>query len=465
MRRHRAAFDKRGLLAMRADVWGAMFEVEAEKPDFELRDDIAIVRVEGPLTQRADWFWDSYDAIKDRVCAALDSSAKTVVLRIDSPGGDVAGCFETAREIRGLAELAGKPLVAYADGLAASAGYALACAASKIYLPATGFVGSIGVISTLFDAVGLNAKMGLNFEVIASGKRKRYGHPNVPISDAAIANTQQQVDDLAELFFALVSESRGIDVASVAALEAGVLLGQQAVSARLADGVCTFDELLDSLSSGDTEASSGADNEDNMGWKDALKKAADEGDEEAKKALSALDEKDEDKAEDSDEKKESKAEDSGDDKQEDSDGDEKKATVVPAAFDAKAVERIVDAKLQVIADNAERDQLISSRKDITEKLSASLKTKPLAVVREVLDGIPVAPKRNPAADVTVQGTRGESQGKPASSLPTDMAAKLDERMGLSRRRATVRCDGTDLVFEAMTPEDARAFVAAKNGGK
>jgi signal peptide peptidase SppA len=406
--KHRARFDHRGLLAMRADAWNLFFQVEEKTScePFETRGEVAIVSVEGPLTHHADWWWDSYDSIKERVTAALESPAKTVVMRIDSPGGLVSGCYETARYLRDAAKSKGKKLVAYADGMAASAGYALASAASEIYLPETGVVGSIGVINTLFDCVELDRKQGLNFTVIASGERKKYGHPSVPTSEAAIASAQREVNFLAALFFELVAESRPqLDVEAIAALEAGVLYGKQAVDAKLADAVCTFDSLLERLSSdpsSNAAADAGADNEDeNMGWKDALKKAADEGDEEAKKALQALDG---DGEEDKDDDKESKAEgDDGDDKESKAEGsddgagdeqkDEDKESKAAAAATGTGLSLAASVQ-SLMAWKAEREEreeraaLMASRPDLAKEVVAFLERQPVAVVRDAVKTLP-----------------------------------------------------------------------------
>ncbi|TOL42864.1 serine peptidase, partial [Vibrio parahaemolyticus] len=67
-----------------------------------------------------------------------------ICLDIDSPGGEVAGCFDLVDliyELRGK-----KPIYAILSENAYSAAYAIASAADKIYVPRTGGVGSVGVI-------------------------------------------------------------------------------------------------------------------------------------------------------------------------------------------------------------------------------------------------------------------------------------------------------------------------------
>jgi len=213
---------------------------------FTREGDVAVVRVEGPLAQRA-WSCmgmfggDGYDAIEGRVRAALsDPSTKAVVLRLDSPGGEVAGCFEAVRAIRAASAEAGKPLVAYVDEMAASAAYALACACDEIVAPDTGLVGSIGVIMQLPDESAAMAAEGLAVSIITSGAAKADGHPAMPLTTEARARFQAEVDHLAQIFAGEVAAGRPIDAAEALALDARVFHGSLAKAAGLVDAVGPF---------------------------------------------------------------------------------------------------------------------------------------------------------------------------------------------------------------------------------
>lgn len=205
---------------------------------FEMRDGVAIVSIDGPLSQRGDsWWWDGYEAVEHRLAAALASSATGIVLKVNSPGGVVAGCFEAAKRMREACVRAGKPVVAYADEMACSAAYALACIADTIVLPPGGTVGSVGVIATACDRTKANALEGRNVVVITSGDRKADLHPDVPLSDAAVAQLRARVDLLAGLFSDWVAQRRGTTSEAVAALQAATFDGQAALTAGLADRV------------------------------------------------------------------------------------------------------------------------------------------------------------------------------------------------------------------------------------
>jgi ClpP class serine protease len=197
---------------------------------------VAIVRIHGPLAQRS-WWWDTYDRVEGRVYAALASSADAVILHIDSPGGAVAGCFDAVRRMQSAVAASGKPCIAFADELAASAGYAVACVASKICVPQSGVLGSVGVLQPMLDLTKAHALEGVRVEVVTSGEHKVDGHPAVKLTDAAVERTQVRVDALAEQFFAIVAQARGLTVEAVRALEGGVRLGRDCVATGLADQV------------------------------------------------------------------------------------------------------------------------------------------------------------------------------------------------------------------------------------
>lgn len=235
-----------------------------------------IVTIDGPLEHHAGW-WDGYDAVLERFKAACEEeSTTTVVLRISSPGGHCAGLYEAHRMMLEIKASTGKRVVAYADESAYSAAYALACVADEIYLPRSGGLGSVGVIAACYDRVGANDKYGLNVAVVYAGARKADCHPDLPLSDEAIAGVKADVDHLAEMLHELVASSRGIDADAVAALEAATFMGDDAMGAGLADGVMGFDELLAMLADDttNTDGETSTTKEDAMGRKAARVKAS-----------------------------------------------------------------------------------------------------------------------------------------------------------------------------------------------
>lgn len=226
-------------------------ETSPEAPTTHERDgDVAVVRVSGPLSQRAWSCWmfegDGYDAIVKRADAAFrDPQARGVLLRLDSPGGEVAGCFDAVRTLRAMSAQYGKPLVAYVDEMACSAAYALASAAREIVVPDTGIVGSIGVILAVESHAGALEQEGVSVALITSGDAKADGHPAVALSDDARARLQADVDLLAGVFAAEVAASRPLTAPEVLGLQARTFIGREAERSGLADHVGSYAVALE----------------------------------------------------------------------------------------------------------------------------------------------------------------------------------------------------------------------------
>lgn len=234
-------------MAIDADAINRAFVVPGDSNGNALSGRYAVVTIEGPLMQRATW-WDGYDAIEQRFTEALAKS-DGVLLKIDSPGGMVAGCFEAVRSMLDAKKASGKPVVAYVDEQCCSAAYALATVADAIALPPSGMIGSVGVIATAAEMSQALKANGIRVAVVTSGARKADGHPAVPMTEAQISRLQADVNTLAGQFFDLVARSRGMSVDGVRALEAGVFLGAAGVDVGLADVVGNAADALALLDS------------------------------------------------------------------------------------------------------------------------------------------------------------------------------------------------------------------------
>lgn len=222
-------------------------EVDGDSGAYQLAAGVAVVRVSGPLltNARASWFssWDGYDSVAARVCEAMaDPAVGAVVMSFDSPGGMAVGMVDGARAIRQAADLWGKPLVAHGT-MAASAAYGLACACDEIFITADGTMGSIGTMATITDRSKQNESQGLNVVVLTSGSQKTDGHPDVPLTAAAVSRLKTRITMLSQMFGAWVSERRP-KCADPLALQGASIHGEAAVAAGLADGVGTLDDAI-----------------------------------------------------------------------------------------------------------------------------------------------------------------------------------------------------------------------------
>lgn len=512
-------FEPRGPLALDPMAFG--IELAIGKPPerkVEQRGPVAVVEITGPLMHHADPWCDSYDEIKARVGEALASPAACVLLSIDSPGGLVAGCFDTVSELRAMSAAAGKPLYCYVDAQATSAAYAIATAAERIWIPTTGAVGSIGIIEPMVDVTAMDAAMGIRFTMLTSGARKADGHPHVETTDEAIAAAQSRVDQLAAVFFATVAERRGLEPSAVQRLDAALVCGQAAVDAGLADAIGTFDTVLVELTAQDAavpdtdSAPTGAQTAQAQAEathplvasephkeipmkmseiRSGLKAVADDENAPeddraaARKALTAMDEKEPEAAEEDDSPPPPPAE---EDKAEDEEEEPEAATpAAPAASASAAVDGLaLAARVQELearearrAAKAERSALMASRPDFSPDVVAFLDRQPLAIVRDACaapekGGLPRGNGKGGqvgAARAAITGAGAPTAGFAAALgqrdgiIRTDVSghgAELDERMGLvaaapitGRNPDRPNC----IRLGVMTPEEARAFRA------
>ena len=209
---------------------------------------IAVIPIHGTLVKRvlgmeAASGLTSYGGIAQEIDAALaDPLVQGILLDIDSPGGEASGSFELARQIRHAATQ--KPVWAVANDAAYSAAYALAASAQRLIVTETGGVGSIGVIALHIDQSAKDAQEGYRYTAVTAGAHKNDFSPHHPLSDAAKAELQTEVDRLYGLFVEHVAAMRSLDADAVRATEAGLYFGANAITAGLADAVSSFETAL-----------------------------------------------------------------------------------------------------------------------------------------------------------------------------------------------------------------------------
>ncbi|HDR9065487.1 TPA: S49 family peptidase [Burkholderia contaminans] len=212
---------------------------------------VAVIQVDGTLVQKLGTLqpysgMTGYDGIRQNFLTALyDPDVRAIALDIDSPGGEVAGCFDLVDTI--YAARGDKPITAILNESAYSAAYAIASAADDIYVPRTGGVGSIGVISMHVDWSKALTQSGVKVTFITYGERKADGHPEIPLSDEALANFQSDIDAMGELFVETVARNRGLAASKVRDTQAATYLGERGVKLGLADAVMPPDAAFRAL--------------------------------------------------------------------------------------------------------------------------------------------------------------------------------------------------------------------------
>jgi len=178
---------------------------------------------------------------RDRV-EALDrlakSSAKAVIVHIDSPGGTTAGSEQLYDALRAVAEK--KPTVVVVDGLAASGGYVAAMAGDHIVSQETSLVGSIGVLFQFPNVADLLGKLGVKVEEVKSSPLKASPNGFEPTSPEARAAIEAIVKDSYDWFRNMVRERRHLDDAALERVADGrVFTGRQGREVKLVDEIGT----------------------------------------------------------------------------------------------------------------------------------------------------------------------------------------------------------------------------------
>jgi signal peptide peptidase SppA len=166
-------------------------------------------------------------------------SAPAVAIQINSPGGSPVQSRLIYERIRTLATEKSKKVFAFAEDVAASGGYMLACAADEIYADASSLVGSIGVVSAGFGFTDLINKMGIERRVYTSGENKFQLDPFKPENPDEVSRLKRIQEIVHQDFIALVKASRGQRIAAAGdSLFTGEFWsGRQALELGLIDGI------------------------------------------------------------------------------------------------------------------------------------------------------------------------------------------------------------------------------------
>lgn len=246
--------EERDIRAIEAQLGRALAN---EPAPYEIDRGVAVVDVSGVLAKRMDLFTrisggTSTRTVARNFSAALaDPGAHSILLNVDSPGGEVDGTQELSNLIAN-SRAQGKPIVALADGMAASAGYWIASAASRIYAAdETTMLGSIGVIATHFDVSKANEMRGVKVTQITAGKYKGLGSPYKPLDRESEDTIQGILDQIYSVFVKDVAAHRGVSTERVLSdmADGREFIGEQAVAAGLADGIANREQVIAMLNS------------------------------------------------------------------------------------------------------------------------------------------------------------------------------------------------------------------------
>jgi protease-4 len=159
---------------------------------------------------------------------------KAVVLRIDSPGGSALASDAMWHAVRRVAKR--KPVIVSIGDMAASGGYYVASAGTRIFAQDESIVGSIGVVGGKIVGEELSGRLGVHTERIAGGKRAGWSSALHAFSDDERAMLTGLLEDTYARFLDRVAEGRGVPKDRIQPLAEGrIMSGRRAREGGLVD--------------------------------------------------------------------------------------------------------------------------------------------------------------------------------------------------------------------------------------
>ncbi len=210
---------------------------------YEVVDGVAIIPIQGSLAQRVGGLdpysgMVGYNQIEVKLDRAIaDPQVRSILLDIDSPGGEVAGCFDLSRKIASVsARNGGKPIIGAANEMACSGGYALISGADEVYTTDTGITGSIGVWTLLVDMRRALENDGIEVTLIRAGERKARGNRFEGADEQTMDKLLAWVTETRMIFAEMVAQNRRISVETVLNQEGDWFPVDEAMTHGLVDG-------------------------------------------------------------------------------------------------------------------------------------------------------------------------------------------------------------------------------------
>jgi len=217
----------------------------------ETKSLMAVIPVMGSLAQRGGTL-DSdssvmrgYNNIKNDINAALHTDEiGGVMLRLDSPGGELAGNLDLSRWIKEIQEQTGKPVWGHVQDAAYSAAYSIGSACERLLVTRSGGAGSIGVVMAHADMSKRLEKDGIKVTYIHAGDHKVDGNPYQELPKEVREDFQKEINFHYGHFVELVAQNRGLSESEVRDTEARCFNSSDSVEKGLADGIASEDEAF-----------------------------------------------------------------------------------------------------------------------------------------------------------------------------------------------------------------------------
>ena len=215
-------------------------------------DGIAVIQIMGPIMQRPGFFdmlfgggASSEALIADLERAVESPSVKAILLYIDSPGGQVNGTKDVADMVGMVNQV--KPVIAFTDGILASAAYWIGSAGNKVFATPTSKTGSVGILAMHVDYSKADEEHGIKRTIVFNGRYKGLVSDTEPLSKEGQEYMQELVDQTYAIFVNDVAKARGMTPKAVYEHESKIFLAAAAKEAGLIDQVGSFNDAYTAL--------------------------------------------------------------------------------------------------------------------------------------------------------------------------------------------------------------------------
>lgn len=213
---------------------------------------IGLLAVDGPLSYRFGFIQalcglTSYQKLLADFESLIEQGAHTIVLDQNSGGGEAHGVFETAVQMRKIADENNVRIIAYVDGISGSASYAISAIADEIVSNPMSKLGSIGVVISLVNELPKKIEEGTEVKFVYSGESKIPYDDQGKLRQDFIEELQKDTDLLYQDFIKHVAQFRPMTQGEIRDTNAKMFRATDAVRMGLADKIMTSFEFMDYL--------------------------------------------------------------------------------------------------------------------------------------------------------------------------------------------------------------------------
>lgn len=227
------------------DILDYAYDVATTVKNYDAKDKIAVIYAQGTITSgEGDVSYIGEGSIRRALFEARnDKNVKSIVLRVDSPGGSALTSDLIWREVELTKKV--KPVVVSMGNLAASGGYYISCNANRIFADPNTITGSIGVFGTLPNITTLSQNMGINAEQVVTHKNALGYSIFEPLDENYKKIVQEGVENIYDTFVKRVAAGRKMSYEAVNEIAQGrVWTGSDALKNGLIDEIGNLDAAI-----------------------------------------------------------------------------------------------------------------------------------------------------------------------------------------------------------------------------